>query len=434
MAPSMHILVLFFLFHLVCATQGFSMKLIPMDSPESPLYEKNLTQEERFQKLIDLTVSRAHWIGSSRTKIEKDMAATFGLAQLLSGYYMVSLIIGTPGVQFFLLLDTGSHLTWVQAQDCERCFEIEGSSFNYEQSSSFTYLSCDDLMCRSCGDVDDDICEYEEQNYGEDKHSKTVGLLAKDEMTFISDTLGEEKVKVIFGLGLKNKMAFGGEDNRMVGIFGLGPGPYSFISQLPLSSRRFSYCLPWNAIGEESSRLIKFGNSVFENVQNDAVVQTTPLIIDRLYLLNCTGISVNGKNIGISKDVFRSSDFVIDSGAPLTTLVPNIYNQLTKVLRDYFKWLKVRRVPHKQQLCYSYKPGEFYSFPNITFHFQGAAHFRLTKTSAFQIEEDTFCLAIQSGGFGGEENSINMFGAYSQTSHCVIYDIQMKQLSFYLSS
>ncbi|PIA38843.1 hypothetical protein AQUCO_02700204v1 [Aquilegia coerulea] len=374
--------------------------------------------------MVDITISRARWT-ESRSKLKKDTIRPLITLSEPNPYYMVSLRIGTPGIQFYLMFDTGSHLTWVQAHDCIRCFYIENGSFNSEQSTSFTYLDCEHPLCQKMCNIDH-FCVYE-QYYGDNVHGGTRGFIVKDDMTFDSDTLGEEKLKMIFGIGLDNVIHLG-EYNQIAGIFGLGPGRFSFLSQLPPSLRRFSYCLPrYSSI----TSWIKFGNSV-DVPPNDIKVQTIPIINGQWYLLNCIGISVNGNYIRLSKDAFTSltTKFFIDTGAPLTTLVPDVYIRLTNVLKDYFKQFKLMRKTYNnspyQNLCYFFQPDDFDSFPDITFHFQGA-NYTLQTQGAFNIEEDLFCLGIQSG----KGLTLNMFGAKSQANHCFIHDINKQELTFY---
>ncbi|KAE8125613.1 hypothetical protein FH972_020396 [Carpinus fangiana] len=41
---------------------GFSLKLIPRFSPESPLYPGNLSQSERIQKMVEISHARANYL------------------------------------------------------------------------------------------------------------------------------------------------------------------------------------------------------------------------------------------------------------------------------------------------------------------------------------------------------------------------------------
>ncbi|KAF5198363.1 Aspartyl protease family protein [Thalictrum thalictroides] len=343
--------------------------------------------------MVDITLSRAHLLGAPRSQLKKDIVEPIiSLAKPLP-YYMVSIKIGTPGVLFYLMVDTGSHITWVQAHGCANCFDVKNGSFNFRDSNSFKFITCGNPFCGKCNEFN--LCDYIE-HYGENIHSKTEGFLARDDMTFLSDVGGQEKVNMVFGVGLNNRMMLG-RDNQMVGIFGLGPGKLSFVSQIPTAWRRFSYCLPKS--GDVSSN-IKFGKNV--EVPNDINVKTTPLGLSHWYMLDCIGMSVNGIDIGLPNGVFKDYDstsrFIIDIGAPQTALEPNAYIHLTNVLIDYFKQFRVRRLLTTgdspfQSLCY--QSWKFYLFPDITFHFQDA-NFTLKPEAAFDIGEDSFCLAMSS--------------------------------------
>ncbi|KAH0984268.1 hypothetical protein GBA52_011445 [Prunus armeniaca] len=108
------------------ANPGLSIQLIHCDSPESPLYQPNLTQSHRTQKLILL--SKAHamrltkdlhskYINNSnanvvRAKIDYQKDSIY-MAQVSMGTFR-----STPPISYFLDVDTGSGIIWIQCQEC----------------------------------------------------------------------------------------------------------------------------------------------------------------------------------------------------------------------------------------------------------------------------------------------------------------------------
>nr|XP_043639573.1 protein ASPARTIC PROTEASE IN GUARD CELL 1-like [Erigeron canadensis] len=86
-----------------------------------------------------------------------------------SGEYLVRVGFGTPLQDYmFVIMDTGSHLTWIQCEPCQKhCLEQIGDIFDPSASSSYKLLTCifdDDCLPvrehKVCN-WDRDVCEYE---------------------------------------------------------------------------------------------------------------------------------------------------------------------------------------------------------------------------------------------------------------------------------
>ncbi|PIA41692.1 hypothetical protein AQUCO_02200251v1 [Aquilegia coerulea] len=420
---------------MIWGSKGFNIKLIPRDSKESPLYQANLTSVENFNQMVDVTNARAQWLGlmtlgnnnSRMDTVQPVVLNTKGL------YCIVEMDIGTPARRFYLMLDTGTAMTWIQSADCTECFQTQGGSFDYKHSTSFKFLDCNHPMCLSRSCQQEKYCSYRAMYGG----GGSYGTMVSDKLTFNSDT-GKGLVEMYFGLGIWNSVNFGpdnGPDNRIAGIFGLGLGDYSFPKQAALGS--FSHCLP--SFEAKVSTVLKFGNNA--DIPSDAEgVQTTPFVQGRPgsanYYLDCSGISVDGVDIGLPPNTFKydpvtdKGGMVIDTGAPVTGIFPSAYKYLEDALNNYFAkfslkpWTGARLY---SPYCYV-KPPNFYQFPTITFHLQGA-HFILEPDNGFRIEEDHFCLAIAP-----LNADISIIGAFAQTNHVVRYDTINKKLSWYRES
>lgn len=51
--------------------------------------------------------------------------------------YYASLLIGTPGQKFTVVLDTGSHSLWVPSQNCTQC-PFHTNKFNFNKSITYS--------------------------------------------------------------------------------------------------------------------------------------------------------------------------------------------------------------------------------------------------------------------------------------------------------
>lgn len=94
---------------------GFSLKLIPLFSPESPLYPGNLTQFERIQKMFEIVKARAKYLASmSKPDALAEPEDICLRVHEHNSFYSVEVFLGTPSTSQFLFLDTGSFLIWTQ--------------------------------------------------------------------------------------------------------------------------------------------------------------------------------------------------------------------------------------------------------------------------------------------------------------------------------
>ncbi|CAA0828159.1 Unknown protein [Striga hermonthica] len=134
--------------------------------------------------------------------------------------------------EYYLHLDTGSSLTWLQCNGCKKCFNQTQIPFPNEKSSSFRALI-------EKGNQLGYVSVYGDGDI-------TSGILAHETFYFKTKK-GLVKIEnVQFGCGLNNVMEYGEyQNNKIAGIMGIGWGDSSLINQLgPEVKGKFSYCLP----------------------------------------------------------------------------------------------------------------------------------------------------------------------------------------------
>ncbi|KAI6706028.1 hypothetical protein NL676_008990 [Syzygium grande] len=153
---------------------GFTADLIHRDSPSSPFHDPFTTHSDRMRGAARRSISRAHrlWAGHS-SKIQSEMMYSDG------GYYM-KVLIGSPPLETFLMVDTGSDLLWTQCEPCVKCYRQKPPIFNPRNSSTYKTVQCGTGLCKSldgarCGGDDGRTCEYY-YKYGDE--SFTSGALA----------------------------------------------------------------------------------------------------------------------------------------------------------------------------------------------------------------------------------------------------------------
>lgn len=389
---------------------AFSIPMISIESPELQIMPKNLTSQERHQFLVNVSlsrVSRYHISNTSMKLFEGDVWLK------LSSYYVTQLFFGTSSNLFapFFILDTGDDKTWVQCDGCNPCFQVKDGNIHIQNSVTYKYLSVDDPRCEPKYTYLLGICGYI-SNYGGGV-SSSKGPMGTDTFMFI-ETSTQKPIffeNIAFGCGLHNeRISFGfnkGPNNEIHGVFGLSPGPQSFLTQLDSHIQgKFMYCLASMAEPQPFSKSSAMYFGPEANIQ-EPNVQHIQMYARKRYHLYFRGISVEGKRLPIDTYVCpidtrgTSTGFYIDSGAPMTNLPPGAYQPLRSAIVNYFakyNWMPVGG--QGLDLCYFNTPKEGQSYPTVTFHFrgvdQGEVDWVMDKDNMFLHFEQTegFCMVI----------------------------------------
>ncbi|KAI5681220.1 hypothetical protein M9H77_02447 [Catharanthus roseus] len=344
------------------------------------------------------------------------------------GEYLMKISYGTPPVESLAIVDTGSHLVWVQCLPCINCYKENFPPFNPKTSSSFQFVSSNSVNCphilsqnQSGENNSTKPCPYDIA-YGDGSYSS--GDLATETITFGH---GKDKVSFpnfIFGCGHDNAGQFSPMES---GLVGLGPQKLSLVSQLNKSlDAKFSYCLVPLTESSKSSKL-SFGDQA--KVSGPGVV-SSPLLLDVYYSLTLEHISVGRSHeIKFSGTAFSSNgstnsgSIIIDSGTTLTYLPEYVYGKLKEIVQDHIKSGQIVKDPQGIfSLCYSSLKDA--DIPKITFHFKGA-DLELNPINTFvKTSPSSSCLAFTATG------DIPIFGNIAQANFLVGYDLVEKTVSF----
>ncbi|KAF2325538.1 hypothetical protein GH714_030055 [Hevea brasiliensis] len=313
-----------------------------------------------------------------------------------SGEYFSRVGVGNPAKSYYMVLDTGSDVNWLQCQPCSDCYQQADPIFNPTASSSYAqYLV----------------------NYGDG--SFTMG-------DFVTETLS-------FGSsGTVNKVALGcGHDNEglfvgAAGLLGLGGGPLSLTSQLKASS--FSYCL----VNRDST-----GSSTLDfnsGLVSDAVI--APLLrsnkIDTFYYVGLTGLSVGGRLLSIPQSVFQMDDsgnggIIVDCGTAITRLQSQAYNSLRDAFVSMTQNLKPTGGVALFDTCYDLSGQTSVKVPTVSFHFSEGKSWNLPAANyLIPVDSDgTYCFA-----FAPTTSSLSIIGNVQQQGTRVSFDLANNRVGF----
>ncbi|KAE9585029.1 putative nepenthesin [Lupinus albus] len=397
---------------------GFSVDLIHIDSPLSPFYNSSMTQSDILIKLAFNSISRARSFKSNIYQNSEDDTIVIPNR----GSYLVQFFIGTPSTGILAIADTGSDLTWIQCQPCNICFNQSFPIFDPRNSNTNLVLPCDNNSCNqiprhSCGN--DGECNYKVQYLDQ---SSTLGTVATDTISFNNTYNGQriEYPNTIFGCGYSNTGVYKPLEG---GVFGLGGGPTSFISQhgAKFGKVKFSYCLlPFYYI--QGASKMKFG----VDTQTDRTrVVTTPLVLKNpstYYYLSLEGVSINGKMV--LPDESTIGNIVIDSGTTYTFLKISWYERIESVVLEAMgdQGLAMNAIK-PFRLCYNAE--SISKYPIITLKFSGSEdEVKLYGSNTFISINQFFCFAILP------TYGISILGNFAQVFSNVEYDLDRKTVSF----
>ncbi|ONI18725.1 hypothetical protein PRUPE_3G234600 [Prunus persica] len=301
------------------ANPGLSIKLIHRDS------QPNLTQSHRTQKLILLSKARAMRLTKDlHSKYINNSNANVVPAKIYyqkDSTYMAQVSIGTfrrtPPISYFLDVDTGSGIIWIQCQECRN----PGHHCFY-QRQPLSPLWNPFLIKNLCIG---NFCSYLVQY---DDGATSEGYLASETFNFDSNSTSRN---VVFGYGINQiKMdRYGTGGGNVAGILGLGWSSHSLVNQLgPIAQ---------------------------------ANIAGSRLTIPANYFQRRSG----------------RGGTIIDTGTAHTFLVRPAYEMLERALVNYFSRMpSVFRI-HRQRffnLCYQRTTtrGGFNNLPTIAFHLSNA--------------------------------------------------------------
>ncbi|KAK2658651.1 hypothetical protein Ddye_005184 [Dipteronia dyeriana] len=344
--------------------------------------------------------------------------------------YYAKVDIGRPGQSNYVILDTGSDITWIQCKPCAQCFKQPGPIFDPSKSSSHSNLPCNSSKCnllsvsrpphpRGCFS---DKCLYG-SGYGDGSFS--YGYFVQDKLTFPT---ADRKSKVVvnnylFGCGQNNSDAV---LESSIGLMGLSRAPVSFVYQTASKFKKyFSYCLP-SDFG--STGYLTFGKP--DDLNNKYIkftpIPTTPQQ-SQFYDVVITGISVAGKTLPIKRSVYSDGGAIVDSGTAITQLQPEAYGALRSAFRKEMARYKFVGVDGNTDTCYDFSSYKTVVIPKVSFYFEGGVELEVdVKGIMLANDVKTVCLAFTAADKGGGA----VLGNIMQRSIQVVHDVDGRRVGF----
>ncbi|KAL0460113.1 UNVERIFIED_CONTAM: Aspartic proteinase-like protein 2 [Sesamum latifolium] len=332
----------------------------------------------------------------------------------LVGRYFTRIKLGTPPKEYYVLIDTGSHVLWLSCKNCKGCptysgLQIELQLFDPSNSSTASVISCSDRPCALGARSSDAACADHSRCGYKFRYADGSGTSGY----YVSDSLQHITFWDLIST-----------DNAVDGILGLGQPGISLISQLSaqgITQGAFAHCLR----GENG------GGGVLVLGQTEAPNMVyTPLVPSRsLYYVNLQSIAVNGQNLNIDPSVFATSNergTILDSGTTLAFLAEEAFDPFVKTITQAVVSKSARAIFPGNQ-CYQTNSSEM--FPLVHLNFAGGASMIL-KPQDYLLQQRAsdgstlWCIGIQNNG------KMTILGDLVLKDRMVVYDLAGQRIGW----
>ncbi|KAI5062140.1 hypothetical protein GOP47_0022679 [Adiantum capillus-veneris] len=357
--------------------------------------------------------------------------------------YFTKISLGTPSKEYYVQVDTGSDLLWLNCSPCTACPRSNDLGMilvpydPHTSSTSFT-IACSDLICdhalkvSNSGCDSTQVCSYSFQ-YGDG--SSTTGYLVADNLIYSTvqpnNSLANSEAKIVFGCGYSQSGNLLTAQNVVDGIIGFGQSKLSVISQLysqGLTPGVFAHCLQGSEKGG--------GILVLGNVVNLGMVYTPIIASQPHYNVNLRGISVGGSPLIADSSAYETSDLqgtIFDSGTTLAYLMEPVY---TSFINTIIKEAPIgARLMSEGTPCFIYTGSVDDAFPLVTLHFEGADMTLTAKHYLIQqadVNVQLWCIGWHpiSAGTTVSGGLLTILGDIILKDQLVVYDLENQRIGW----
>ncbi|XP_065873635.1 aspartic proteinase 39-like [Euphorbia lathyris] len=357
-----------------------------------------------------------------------------------AGLYFAKIGLGNPSKDYFVQVDTGSDILWVNCANCDKCptksdLGVELTLYDPKKSGTMSRVYCGDDFCAATyngvleGCTKDLPCQYNVV-YGDG--SSTAGFFVKDTVVLAQAT-GDDKTtptngSIVFGCGAKQSGELGTSSEALDGILGFGQANSSMISQLAAEGKvkkMFAHCLD----NVKGGGIFAIGNVVSPKVN------TTPMVPNQAhYNVVMREIEVDGDVLDLPSDVFDSSDrkgTIIDSGTTLAYLPNSVYEPLMTKILSHQPGLKLHTV-EEQFMCFQYSGKVNDGFPDVKFLFEDSLNLNVHPDEyLFRIREEVWCFGWQNSGVQSKDGrDMTLLGDLVLSNKLVVYDLENQAIGW----
>ncbi|KAL6906164.1 hypothetical protein ACP4OV_003765 [Aristida adscensionis] len=350
------------------------------------------------------------------------------------GLYYVAMSIGSPARPYFLDVDTGSDLTWLQCDaPCVSCSKVPHPLYRPTKNK---LVPCVDQLCASLHgglkgkhrcDSPQQQCDYEIR-YAD--QGSSIGVLVNDSFALRLANASVVRPNLAFGCGYDQQVGSSSEVSPTDGVLGLGSGSISLLSQLKkhgITKNVVGHCLSSRGGG-----FLFFGDDLVP-YSRAAWAPMARSAFRNYYSPGSASLYFGGRSLGV-----RPMEVVFDSGSSFTYFAAQPYQALVSALKGGLsKNLKEVSDP-SLPLCWKGKK-PFKSVLDVKKEFRPLVlSFSNGKTALMEIPPENYlivtkygnaCLGILNGSEVGLKD-LNILGDITMQDQMVIYDNERGQIGW----
>lgn len=358
------------------------------------------------------------------------------------GLYYVAVRIGSPPKQYFLDIDTGSDLTWLQCDaPCTSC--AKGPHTLY-RPRKMDLVDCKEGICSAvqtggtfgCKDKSRQ-CDYEIA-YADGGSS--LGVLMKDKMALLLSNGSVVQTKIVFGCGYDQGGPLATSPAPTDGLLGLSTSRASLPSQLAeqgLVKNVIAHCITGSGRG---GGYLFFGDKLLPLGISWAPMLGKPSA--KNYVLAVQSIYLGDTLLTVDRKI--SGSVIFDSGTSYTYLVSPAYSALVASVSKNLigSGLDLDDSDQTLPVCWhgisSFRSVEDvqHLFKTITLEFKGSGWFMHNRKMHISPEgyiiinsKGNVCLGVLDARALGS-NSANIIGDISMQGHLIVYDNENNRMGW----
>uniref|UniRef100_A0A2P2LRI9 Aspartyl protease family protein n=1 Tax=Rhizophora mucronata TaxID=61149 RepID=A0A2P2LRI9_RHIMU len=354
--------------------------------------------------------------------------------------YYARIGIGTPSKDYYVQVDTGSDIMWVNCIQCKECptkssLGMDLTLYDIKETDTGILVPCNDKFCYDVngaslsGCTANISCPYLEI-YGDG--SSTAGYFVKDVVQYdgVSGDLQTTSTNrsIIFGCGARQSGNLGASNEEALdGILGFGKSNSSMISQLAATGsvkKIFAHCLD----GANGGGIFAIGHVVQPQVNMTSLIPNEPH-----YNVNMTAVQVGRDFLNLPTDISETGDrkgAIIDSGTTLAYLPEMVYEPLVSKIISQQTHLNVRTV-RDGYTCFQYSRSLDEGFPNVTFHFENSVVLKVYPHDYLFPFEGLWCIGWQNSGMQSRDRkNMTLLGDLVLSNKLVLYDLERQAMGW----
>ncbi|XP_020159482.1 aspartyl protease APCB1 [Aegilops tauschii subsp. strangulata] len=247
-------------------------------------------------------------------------------AVLPERHYFTSINIGNPARPYFLDIDTGSALTWIQCDaPCTNC--TKGPHPLYKPAKE-NIVPPKDSHCQELQGNQDycDTCKQCDYEIAYADRSSSAGVLARDNMRLITADGERQNMDFVFGCAHDQQGKLLDSPASTDGILGLSNGAMSLPTQLAkqgIISNVFGHCI---ATDPSSSGYMFLGDDYVPRWGMTWVpVRNGP---EDVYSTVVQKVNYGGQELNVREQAGKLTQVIFDSGSSYTYFPHEIYTSL----------------------------------------------------------------------------------------------------------